>query len=78
MTLVKQATEKYSGRLAHRMSGDIRQVVIFVVRLMVSPHHENNFEPLCSERSECLMFTMAFGPLISVNTCSPIHIASES
>jgi hypothetical protein len=47
-------------------------VVIFVVRLMVFPHHENNFEPLGSQSSKRLMLVMPFGPLISIVFFRPL------
>src|ERR1043166_4210283 len=71
MMLVKSFPEIFSGGLSHRLSGDIRQVIIFVVRLMVSPHRENNLEPFCSERSNCLMGTVTFSSLIPIVLVRP-------
>jgi hypothetical protein len=50
----------FSGCLAHGLSSNIGQVVIFVIRLMVFPHHENNFEPFGCQISERLMLVVPF------------------
>src|SRR5918995_4191060 len=71
MTLVKPSSEIFSGGLPHRLSSDVRQVVIFVIRLMISPHHKNNLEPLCSESSKRLMVAMAFSSLSAVIPVRP-------
>ena len=39
----------FSGRLAHFLSSDVGQVVILVVRFVISPHHKDNLEPLCAQ-----------------------------
>src|ERR1041384_2138774 len=57
---------QFSGCLADLLSSDVGQVVVFVIGLMVSPHHKNKFEPLCSQSSECLMLVVPFGSLISI------------
>jgi hypothetical protein len=45
MTFVKSPFLFFSRPLANCLSGDVRQMVIFVVRLMISPHDKNNLQP---------------------------------
>jgi hypothetical protein len=58
---VVKCPQFFSRRLAHFLSGDIRQVNVFIVRFMISPHHKDNLEPLCAQSPQCLM--MAVCPL---------------
>ena len=50
MTLVKSLF--FSRRLAHLLSSNVGQVVVFIIRLMISPHYKNNLKPLRSQSSE--------------------------
>src|SRR5262245_2880872 len=61
----------FSDSLTYPLSSHVRQVVIFIVTLMVSPHHKNDLEPLCSEGSERLMMVMAFSSLIPIISVRP-------
>ena len=64
MMLVKCHQKSFSGRLADHVSGNVCQVVVFVIRLMVSPHDKDNLEPLGSQSSQRLVLAVTFSPLI--------------
>src|SRR5918996_1572034 len=55
------------------LPGDVGQVVILVVRFMVSPHHKNNLEPLRSQSSERFMLAVTFSPLIAIVLLRPLR-----
>src|ERR671919_2434048 len=63
-----------SGCLAHFLSSDICQVVILIIRFMVSPHHKDDFKPLCSQSSKGLGMTMPLGTLISIVMVRPLTV----
>jgi hypothetical protein len=69
---VVKCPQFFSRRLAHFLSGDIRQVNVFIVRFMISPHHKDNLEPLCAQSPQCLMMAVSFGPLISIVVIRPL------
>src|SRR5262249_33200271 len=46
MTLVKSPSLFFSCCLAHPLSSNIGQVVVFIIRFMISPHYKNNLKPL--------------------------------
>ena len=71
MTLVKPLGF-FSCHLAHPLSSHVGQVVVFVVRLIVSPHHKNNLKPLGSQSSECSGMTVSFSPLVSIIFVRPL------
>src|SRR5687767_12960832 len=70
MTLVK-SPGFFSCRLAHPLSSNVGQVVVFIVRLMVSPHDKNNLKPLRSQSSERSVMTVSFSPLVPIVLVCP-------
>lgn len=72
MTLVKSSVDLFSRRLAHPLSCDVGQVVVFIVRFMVSPHHENNLQPLRSKSPKRLRMAVSFSPLIPIVSVRPL------
>ena len=62
----------FYARLAHPLSSHVGQVVVFVVRLMVSPHHKNNLKPLGSQSSERSGMTVSFSPLVPIIFVRPL------
>src|SRR5438093_8389487 len=68
-----QVPPNFLCRLAHHLPGDVSQVVILVIRFMVSPHHENNLEPLRSQSSQRLMLAVTFSPLIAIVLLRPLR-----
>src|SRR5438874_12891279 len=69
-----QVPPNFLCRLAHHLPGDVSQVVILVIRFMVSPHHENNLEPLRSQSSQRLMLAVTFSPLIAIVLLRPLRL----
>jgi len=72
MTLVKSSVYLFSRRLAHPLPCDVRQVVVFIVRFMVSPHNENNLQPLRPQSPKRLGMAMSFSPLIPIVSVRPL------
>src|SRR5215831_18112028 len=60
MTLVKSPSLFFSCCLAHPLSSNIGQVVVFIIRFMISPHYKNNLKPLRSQSSKRLRMTVPF------------------
>src|SRR5574341_578563 len=71
MSLVKSAIDFFSCRLAHLLSGDVCQVVVLVIRAMVSPHHKDNLQPLGSQCPKRLGMAMPLGPLVPIVGVGP-------
>jgi hypothetical protein len=42
----------FSGRLAHFLPCDVGQVVVFIIRFVVSPYDKKDLQPLRSQSSE--------------------------
>ena len=72
MRLVKSPVYFFSCRLAHRLTGDVRQVIVLIVRLIVSPHDENNFQPLRCQSPKRLGMMMSFRPLVAIVLVRPL------
>src|SRR5713226_2913596 len=70
MTLVKPPA--FLSRLAHPLTGNVRQVIVFIVRFTISPHDKDNLEPLCSQSPERLMMVVSFSPLIPIVSVRPL------
>src|SRR5262245_744708 len=70
MTLVK--SPGFLCRLTYPLSSNVGQVVVFIVRFMVSPHHKNNLKPLCSQSPKRLRVAMSFSPLVSIVRVRPL------
>src|SRR5207253_6209247 len=66
-----------SRRLTHLLTGDIGQVVVFIVRFMVSPHHKDNLEPLGSQGTQRLVMAMAVIPLAPVVELGPLTVVER-
>lgn len=73
-----QVPRLFLCRLAHFLSSDIRQVVVFVVRLMVSPHHKNNLQPFRSQSPKRLVVIVSPSPLISIVSVRPLTQVAET
>src|SRR5215469_6023149 len=58
--------------LGHFLSGDVGQVIVFVIRLMIAPHHKDNLEPLGSQSPQRSMVTMSFSPLVTIVMIGPL------
>src|ERR671924_1363608 len=71
MTLVKSPVY-FLCCLAHLLSCDIRQVIVLIVRLMISPHDKNNLQPLGAQSSKRLVMSMSFSPLIAIVFLRPL------
>ena len=72
MRLVKSPVYFFSCRLAHHLTGDVRQVIVLIVRLIVSPHDENNFQPLRCQSPKRLGMMMSFRPLAAIVFVCPL------
>ena len=72
MRLVKSLVYFFSCRLAYRLTGDVRQVIVLIVRLIVSPHDENNFQPLRCQSPKRLGMMMSFCPLVAIVFVRPL------
>ena len=72
MRLVKSPIYFFSCRLAHRLSSDVRQVIVLIVRLMISPHDKNNLQPLRCQSPKRLGMTMSFRPLVAIVFVRPL------
>src|SRR5262249_31192019 len=66
MTLVKSPSLFFSCCLAHPLSSNIGQVVVFIIRFMISPHYKNNLKPLRSQSSKRLRMTVPFSTLLPI------------
>src|SRR4030095_2653174 len=62
----------FSGRLAHFLSSDIGQMVIFIVRFMISPHHKDNLEPLRTQSPQGLVMAVSLGSLVAIVMVRPL------
>src|SRR5713226_9798926 len=62
----------FSCRLAHLLSCDVGQVVVFIVRFMISPHHKDNLEPLRSQSPKRLVMAFPSSALIAVVFVGPL------
>ena len=62
----------FSGCLAHLLSSDVSQVVVFIVGFMISPHHKNNLKPLGSQSSKGLRMAVSFAPLVAIIFVRPL------
>ena len=62
----------FSRRLAQFLSCNVGQVMGFVIRFMISPHHKNNLQPLRSQSPKCLRMAMSSGPLVSIKGLGPL------
>src|SRR5262245_34193161 len=71
MTLVKSYLF-FSSRLAYSLTSDVRQVIVFLVRLMITPHHKDNLQPLSCQSPERLGMIMSFRPLVAVVFVRPL------
>ena len=58
--------------LAQFLSCNVGQVMGFVIRFMISPHHKNNFQPLRSQSPKCLGMAVSSGPLVSIKGLGPL------
>src|SRR5437867_2223318 len=72
MRVVKPSILFSSGCLAHLLTSDVSQVVVFVVRFMISPHDKNYLQPLCSQSSECFGMAVSFSPLVTIVFLRPL------
>src|SRR5262245_2443815 len=70
MTLVKPLF--FSRRLAHLLSSNVGQVIVFIIRLMISPHYKNNLKPLRSKSSERSRMTVPFSALLPIVLVRPL------
>ena len=78
MKLVKPFFKKnLSRRLTHLVTSDVGQVVVFIVRFMVSPHDKDNLEPLGPQGAQRLVMAMAFIPLSPVVELSPLTVVDR-
>src|SRR5918995_829336 len=71
MSCVK-AINSFSRRLAHFLSCNVGQVMGFIIRFMISPHHKNNFQPLRSQSSKCLGMAMSSSALVAIKGLGPL------
>src|SRR5215510_3444696 len=71
MTLVKSPSLFFSCCLAHPLSSNIGQVVVFIIRFMISPHYKNNLKPLRSQSSKRLRMTVSFSTLLPIGLVRP-------
>src|SRR5499433_2959868 len=71
MTLVKSPSLFFSCCLAHPLSSNIGQVVVFIIRFMISPHYKNNLKPLRSQSSKRLRMTVPFSTLLPIGLVRP-------
>ena len=62
----------FSRCLARFLSCNVGQVMGFVIRFMISPHHKNNFQPLRSQSPKCLGMAVSSGPLVTIKGLSPL------
>src|SRR5439155_6981405 len=77
MKLVKNFLQKLSRRLTHLLTSDVGQVVIFIVRFMVSPHHKDNLEPLGPQGTQRVVMAMAVVPLAPVVELGPLTVVER-
>ena len=61
-----------SCRLAYRLTGDVRQMIVLIVRFMISPHHKDNFEPLRCQSPKRLGMMMSLRPLVAIVFIRPL------
>src|SRR5262249_31868167 len=71
MTLVKSLFI-FSRRLAHLLSSNVGQVVVVIIRLMISPHYKNNLKPLRSKSSKRSRMTVPFSALLPIVLVRPL------
>ena len=62
----------FSRCLAHLLSSNVGQVVIFIIRLMISPHYKNNLKPLRSQSSKRSRMTVPFSALRPIVLVRPL------
>ena len=72
MTLVKSPLFIFLCRLANPLSSDVGQVIVFIVRFMISPHHKDNLQPLRSQSPKRLGMTVSFSPLVAIVFVRPL------
>src|SRR5882724_8438167 len=72
MRVVKPYVLFSSGCVAHLLTSDVTQMVVFVVRFMISPHDKNNLQPLCSQSSECFMMAVSLRSLVAIIFLRPL------
>ena len=78
MKVVKFFFEKIiSCRLTHLLKSDVGQVELFIVRLMVTPHHKDNLEPLGPQGAQRLRMVVALVPLAAVASLAHSLLLSE-
>src|SRR5436305_6375922 len=77
MKLVKNFLKNLSRRLTHLLTSDVGQVVVFIVRFMVSPHHKDNLEPLGTQGTQRLVMAVAVIPLARVVELGPLTVVER-
>lgn len=58
--------------LADCLSRDIGEVIVFIVRFMITPHDKKNLQPLRCQSPKRLGMTMSFRPLVAVIFVRPL------
>ena len=64
-----------SGSLVHRLTCDIGQMMLFVIRRLISPHDEDDLQPLGAEGAQGLLMGVALATLLTVIGRRPCAIA---
>src|SRR5262249_21843906 len=68
----------FSRRLAHSLSGDVGQVVVFIIRFVVFPEDKNNFQPLSSQSSNRSVVGMSLRALLTIVCLRPFALVKRS